>query len=126
VSRAKPATVRFYFEPAVLMPSMRLSARCRDPTPCVLSRTLPTGERLIALGTLGIPSSNWQPSRFNPHPPSRPLVLRHLRASETPRRPTVVFVINRVRDQSGLSSDREPEGYGRERQQRCQPGSPPG
>jgi hypothetical protein len=54
-------------------------ARCRDPSPCVLSRTLPTGERLIAWGTLGNPSSNWQPSRFDPHPPSRPLVLRYVR-----------------------------------------------
>jgi hypothetical protein len=99
-------------------------ARCRDPSPCVLSRTLPTGERLIAWGTLGNPSSNWQPSRFDPHPPSRPLVLRYVRPSETPRRPTIVFVINRVRDHSGLSSDRESEGYGRERQQRRQPGCP--
>ena len=54
-------------------------ARCRDPSPCVLSRTLPTGERLIAGGTPGNPSSNWQLSRFDPHPQSRPLVLRYLR-----------------------------------------------
>jgi hypothetical protein len=33
---------------------------------------------------------------------------------------------HRVGDQSGLSSDREPEGYGDERQQRCQPGCPLG
>jgi hypothetical protein len=34
------------------------------------------------LGTLGNssePASNWKPSRLDPHPPSRPLVLRYVR-----------------------------------------------
>ena len=44
--------------------------------PTALSR-LESGS--LPRGTLGNSSSNWQPSRFDPHPPSRPLVLRYMR-----------------------------------------------
>ena len=41
--------------------------------------TVPTESDSLPGGTLGNSSSNWQPSRFDPHPPSRPLVLRYVR-----------------------------------------------